>query len=261
MGIAYNTSVVLDGLTEVVDPVYATGSTTDVLTNKFSRTVITAFNYSTSTSLPINTFLSNVDATGAGSSNITLTRNTALETGSITVSLWFNLNNIPIEVGANNNWRTAFSSNNGTGASPLSFILEQNSFMNFTTSTTTGLRRYLNSNFNPYQVTANGWQNLVFTYNSSTGVAACYKNNSLVLSGPMTTDAIGTSPTGAGDALTYTTYQTNGLKLYGGATSTADPNGNGFVPGLAGVTYIYNRALTAAEVSQNFQALRGRYGI
>lgn len=261
MAIGYNTTVVLDGLTDVVDSAYATGSATDVIPNKLSRTVITAFNYSKNTTLSIPTFASNVDATGAGSSNITLSRNTLLESGSISINLWFNLNNVPIDVGVNNNWRTLLSSNNGTGASPLSLVLEETRFVNFSTSTTTGYKRYLNGNFAPYSATANGWQNLVYTYSSITGVAACYKNNSLVLSGPMTTDTILTSPTTAGETLTYTTYQTNGFKIFGGAVSTADPNGNGFVPGIMGVSYFYNRALTAAEISQNFNALRGRYGI
>ena len=55
----------------------------------------------------------------------------------------------------------------------------------------------------------------------------------------------------------------------GYVTTFGDPNlGRGFV--LAGNRYfsgkisntkIYNRALSAAEISQNFNALRGRYGL
>ena len=43
--------------------------------------------------------------------------------------------------------------------------------------------------------------------------------------------------------------------------TSANPNGNGMVPGELGVTHLYNRALTAEEVKQNFEATRSRYGI
>lgn len=42
-----------------------------------------------------------------------------------------------------------------------------------------------------------------------------------------------------------------------GRDDTSDRYGNGFIYSV----YRYNRALTAAEISQNFQALRGRYGV
>jgi hypothetical protein len=54
---------------------------------------------------------------------------------------------------------------------------------------------------------------------------------------------------------------------YGGAVVTGTSPitiGNGYAGGFAGSIYtvmLYNRALTAAEVAQNFNALRGRYGI
>lgn len=47
-------------------------------------------------------------------------------------------------------------------------------------------------------------------------------------------------------------------------TSTAPQIGgwnNGYFNGKIGIVRIYNRALAASEVTQNFQALRGRYGI
>lgn len=60
------------------------------------------------------------------------------------------------------------------------------------------------------------------------------------------------------------TYDTNNTQLIIGA----DWNGSGynsgpsmFVIGSMPVVRIYNRALTAAEVKQNFEATRGRYGI
>jgi hypothetical protein len=44
---------------------------------------------------------------------------------------------------------------------------------------------------------------------------------------------------------------------YIGKSNWADALFNGFIP----LTQIYNRALTAAEIQQNFNALRGRYGV
>lgn len=261
MSLGHGVSVVKNGLIEIVEPAYATGNATDVVRNKLSQSTITAYNFSKGNVLPVTTLLSNVDPTGAGTSYVTITRNTALETGSITYSVWFNLKGIAINVGANNNWRTFLSANNGTGGSPLSMILEQTLFINFTTTIGGLLRRYVNNNFNPYQVTSDGWQNLVFTYNSTTGIAECYKNSVLVISGPMYTDAGVSNATTAGSQLTYNTYQTNGFKIYGGTQTVANPNGDGMVPGELGVIHIYNRALTAAEILQNFDALRGRYGI
>lgn len=260
MSLGHGTSVVKSGLVEVIDPISATGVAADVLKNKLSQSTITAYNYSQGNTRPTTTLLSNCDSTGAGTSYVTITRNTLLETGSITYSVWFNLKNIPINVGVNNNWRTFLSANNSTGAAPLSMILEQTLYINFSTTINGVYRRYLNNIFAPYVATADGWQNLVFKYESATGIATCYKNGILVISGALTTDTIGSNPTTAGNQLTYTTYQTNGFRI-GGLTTAADPNGNGIVPGELGVIHIYNRALNEAEVSQNFEATRGRYGV
>jgi hypothetical protein len=54
---------------------------------------------------------------------------------------------------------------------------------------------------------------------------------------------------------------------YGAGVVTGTNNitiGSGYAGGFAGSIYaaqIYNRALTAAEVQQNFNALKGRYGL
>lgn len=253
--------IVNNGLIEVIEPYFFTGGSAETLINKKTASTMSVNNFTKGTSTGITTFQSNVGADGAGTSYITISRNTSLETGSITYSVWFNLKGIAINAGANNNWRTFLSANNGTGGSPLSMILEQTLFVNFTTTIGGLLRRYVNNNFNPYPVTSNGWQNLVFTYNSTTGIAECYKNSALVISGPMYTDAGVSNATTAGSQLTYNTYQSNGFKIYGGSQTGANPNGDGMVPGELGVIHIYNKALTAAEVLQNFNALRGRYGI
>lgn len=250
------TNTVNDGLVEVVEPMYATGVATDVLRNKISTSTVIASNYTSA-----GTLLSNCDATGAGTSYVSISRNIALETGSITISLWFDLKGIPINVGTNNNWRTMLSGNNGTDAHPISLILEESNSINVSLTSGGVYRRCLNGNFTPYLASANGWQNFVFTYDAASGIAVCYKNSNIVLSGPMTTDTAGTNPSAAGSLLNYTAYQTAGFRIHGGSATSANPDGNGMVPGELGVTHLYNRALTAEEVKQNFEATRSRYGI
>jgi hypothetical protein len=263
MGIAYNPSIVTNGIIECLESNLVNGTSSQVINSKVSSSTFTANDYSIQTlSGGIKVFNSNTLSDGSGTSHVVLTRNTALETGSITFIIWLNLNNIPINVGANNNWRGLLcTANSGTAGSPLTMVLEQGSVINFSTTHTDLYRRYLNNNFNPISVDATGWQMVSYTYNSSTGTAACYKNQNLILSGPMTSDVSNGNPTTAGTQLSYTNYQSTGFRIYGGTTTVANPNGNGICPGFLGNIYIYNRALTAAEVQQNFNALRGRFAI
>jgi hypothetical protein len=51
------------------------------------------------------------------------------------------------------------------------------------------------------------------------------------------------------------------ISVYPNITLGLWQNGGRYLNGNISTTQIYNRALTAAEVSQNFNALRGRYGI
>jgi hypothetical protein len=94
-------------------------------------------------------------------------------------------------------------------------------------------------------VTDNSWRNVVITSNS-TGARIYY--NSVKVGENLTTP----SPTRL-EAVTFTI----------GAASNwpnAPLSGYYFNGNMSNVNF-YNRALTAAEISQNFEALRGRYGI
>jgi hypothetical protein len=134
--------------------------------------------------------------------------------------------------------------------------------MNFSTVHTDGVtRRYLNNSFAPINIDANGWQCITYTYDQTSGNAACYKNDTLIRTGPMTTNTSGGSATPAGRALRYNYYASNGWRIYGGTNTGANPSGNGVAPGEVGNILAYNRALTEDQVKQNFYALRGRYGI
>lgn len=144
-------------------------------------------------------------------------------------------------------------------------VLEQGHVVNFSTTHTSGYRRNLNNNFAPYVANPDGWQMLTYTYDAATGIAACYKNNQLVLSGAMTTNTANGSPTTAGTSLVYTNYtsgtSSTGFTFYGGTTTAANPNGNGFCPGEISNIMVYNKALSIEEVRKNFNALRGRFDI
>lgn len=263
MTVNYNPRTVTDGLVECLESNSADGTSSQTISSKASSSTFTANNYSTQTlSGGIKVLNSNAISDGSGTSHVVLSRNTALETGSITFILWFNLNNIPIDVGANNNWRGLLcTSNSGTAGSPLTMVMEEYGAINFSTTHTDLYRRYLNNSFSPITYDANGWQMVSYTYDAASGTAACYKNQNLVLSGPMTANTSSGSPTAAGTQLSYTNYQSGGFRIYGGTNTAANPAGNGICPGFLGNIYIYNRAITASEIQQNFNALRGRYGI
>ncbi len=257
MAIFYSPRVITDGLIHVLDTSLPAGQ------NKIGGSSLwTNVNMTTGTTAGLPTYKSNALSDGSGSSYVTVSRDSNLETGSITYIMWFNLTNIPINVGANNNWRGLLATaQSGTAGSPLTMVLEQGNVINFSTTHTNGYRRFLNGNFAPFTYNSTGWQMLTYTYNQTTGQAACYKNGNLVLSGPMTTDTAGASPTTAGLALSYSNYAGSGFRIYGGNNFVANPNGNGIVPGEMGNVMIYNRALQLTEVQQNFNSLRGRYGI
>jgi hypothetical protein len=87
----------------------------------------------------------------------------------------------------------------------------------------------------PY--TVNQWINLVLTYNGAT--ISAYKNGSLFGTTPSTrTFSAGSLVIGAGERAQSEYFQGN-------------------IP----IAQIYSRALSAAEVLQNYNALKGRYGL
>jgi hypothetical protein len=263
MAINYNQYLVTDGLVDCLESNLCDGSSSQIIGSKGSRFIFTANNYSVQTiASGYKVFNSNVSSTGAGTSHVILTRNPALETGSITFILWFNVNNVPINVGSNNNWRGLLcTSDSGTAGSPLTMVMEQGNVINFSTTHSDIYRRFLNNNFAPITYDSNGWQMVTYSYNSTTGIAKCYKNDDLILSGPMTSNTLNGSPTTTGTQLTYTNYQSSGFRIYGGTNTLANPSGNGICPGFLGNVYIYNKALSDSDIAFNFNALRGRYGI
>lgn len=262
MTVQANPYIVTSGLVYLLDPSQFTSGSTVTINSKPTGSIWTCYNFTASSSGSVTTLQSNVLSDGSGTSYITVPRNTALETGSITFQIWYNLENIPLDVGANNNWRGLLcTADGGTNGSPLTSVQEESYLINFSTTHTDLYRRYLNNSFAPITAFANGWQMITYTYDQSTGIAACYQNETLIRSGPMTSDGSNGNPTAAGTALSYTNYQSTGFRIYGGTATGANPNGNGMVPGECANILFYNRALTSDEVTQNFNALRGRFGL
>jgi hypothetical protein len=95
------------------------------------------------------------------------------------------------------------------------------------------------ADFSAGSATLNAWNNISYTYVKSSGLASIYKNGALQGSGTISS-FIGTT------------------NILIGRWATTIPN---YFVGNGSNYKIYNRALTAAEVRQNFNALRGRYGI
>ena len=87
----------------------------------------------------------------------------------------------------------------------------------------------------------NTWKNLARVDNGNGNSLLFYLNGNLVH-----TDQ---------SFITYGASQHNFFTSYGNGAL------GGYFPGNASVIQIYNRALTAQEIQQNFNALRGRYGV
>jgi hypothetical protein len=261
MAVFSGPEIVNSGLIHALEPGKISGSTyTDPL-----GSVWTINQYANGTTAGVNTLLSNVSAVdGSGNSFVSVAPNASLNTGSISVILWFNLKGASIDTSGGNEWRGLLSTaSSGTAGSPFTMVLEQSGFVNFsvTNDDVTGYRRYLANSFSPYAYTANGWQMVAFTYNKTTGIGACYKNDTLVLTGSMTSDTIGTNSTAPGTGLVYTNYINSGGFKIGGANTSANPNGNGMIPGEIGSMFVYNTALSQADILQHFNALRSRFGL
>ena len=96
---------------------------------------------------------------------------------------------------------------------------------------------HFSQDFSAGSATLNAWNNISYTYVKSSGLASIYKNGVLQGSG------------------TILSFIGTGNILIGRWTSNYYFSGNGS-------NYkIYNRALSAAEILQNFNALRGRFGV
>jgi hypothetical protein len=190
--------------------------------------------------------------TGIGTSEFQLSDN-VIETGSVTVQWFMKITSNP-NVNANNNWRRIIAKDDGT-RDPFGFVLEQSLDINFTLQTTLGNKRYINNSFTPYAALLNKWEMHTYTYDKATGIAACYKNEELILTGPQNSNTSGGGATVPGEAMANLSLATV-MKISNNTTSTI---GNGCLPADIGVFMIYNRALSEEEVINNYNQLSKRY--
>jgi len=92
-------------------------------------------------------------------------------------------------------------------------------------------------------INTGAWFYIVATRIQSSGAIAIYINSALETTGTASTSAL-TAPT-----YMYMGSSNGGVGTYGG------------LPGVIGLAQVYNRALSATEILQNFNAGRGRYGL
>jgi len=152
--------------------------------------------------------------------------------GSFTVSMWFNFNNY-----LDNAFASLFDAGN-LGGNPSGFCLAKNNTNNVYVAVNTGFKAFFTIFSN------NIWYNIVAT----AAFGAPYDLN-LYINGQLAPVA---------SSATTSTLTASGAN-YGicrRSSSAAD-----YRAGSVGAVYLYNRALTAAEVQQNFNCLRMRYGI
>lgn len=97
---------------------------------------------------------------------------------------------------------------------------------------------HFSSDFNAGTVALDNWYQIVYTYNVSNNACQIYKNSILQ---------------GSGTIIPYT--GTTNINLGGGY------GGSGPFTGYQAIYRLYNRVLSQSEITQNFNANRGRFGI
>lgn len=253
MGLSYNSKISKDGLVFLADPANLTKHGSSPYVNLAGVGTITNVDF-TATS---NVWRSNANpTTGAGTSELAITGIT-VDTGSFTMIAWVKRTS-DANVGVNNNYRSVFM-NGGTSQSPFGILMEETNFLQFSLVTSLRQYRYLGANFTQFAVPLNTWIQIVFAYNHVIATGYAYSNGVLTRSGNMSTTADLSVSALPGEKVTSIVPAT----VYGisNNNNVSDPNGSGCFPGDFGPCLIYNRALTATEVFQNFQAYRERYSL
>jgi len=213
-----------------------TGNTwTDLSTNALNGTLVNSPTFSTS---PANILFNGT------SQRVTFSANSAvqfLNTAPYTLEAWI----YPTQIPPSSVYQGIIDreSNPGTGRDGWTFWLQGNSQAS-TTSLLFGAERFGLGVQNGVSIsvtaasTVGVWQHMISTYDGST--LKIYRNGVQLTSGAATAN------------ITNTT-QTVGFASRGGAGS--------FFYGSISAAKIYNRALSDAEILQNYNALAGRYGL
>ena len=151
----------------------------------------------------------------------------------LTVSVWY-------KVGAN---RTEIIAENGTSFTTNTFYLAQENDSNLSFAVANSSEQYQRI-FGTSSYTIGNWYNFVGVWSSGSSLLA-YVN------GQDTSQSL-LSPFG-----NLTSVRSGNSNLF----IARRPGGSLYMTGNISQVSIYNRALTAAEISQNYNALKGRFSI
>jgi hypothetical protein len=232
MAIAYNTSIIKDGLVLCLDAANpksypGTGTAwTDLSGAGNNGTLVNGPTYNT-----LNNGYMIFDGTN---DHALVSSNASIPYGSSarTVNIWFYTNTTT--------WAADFNSLFFYGASSTgnAFGIDFSTYPSMEVFTWGGAGRDLTFSTTYSQV---GWKNITVTYNGSTTILI-YENGIFT------------------QTLTLTAAcNTTSSDVYIGALNPSVLSS--YYDGNISQASIYNRALTATEVRQNFEAVRGRYGI
>ena len=237
MGVAYNSKIITDGLILCLDAgnskSYPGSGTawTDLSGNGNTGTLVNTPTYNTSGYF-------NFDYTQ--SENVTFSNTSSLQFLNrlpYTLEAWV----YPTRNPGVNNWTGIFDreSNPGSGRDGynLYFLGSATTDTFFTTERFVAGTNSSTSVTLNQSVSVNAWQHIVATYDGTT--LTLYRNGSSVGTPVTTTENI----TNTSKSLTL---GVRGGQYFGGNISNSK---------------IYNRALTAAEIQQNFNATRSRFGV
>lgn len=232
MGIAYNPRIVTDGLVLALDAgnvksYPGSGTTwTDLSGGGNNGTLTNGPTYNSSNGGSIVFDGSNDYINSIQSSSVQLT-------DSMTISCWFRPNNFA-------GGRQGLVGRNGLNE--YTITLESAGGVSFYFASIGQPGDYFNgASFMTFGQTNGVYQNLVFVRDYTANFVYCYKNGTLV----------STSSSLAGISKPTATS---------GPMTIGFGNG-GYFNGRVSNVMLYNRALTAAEITQNFNATRARYGI
>lgn len=157
--------------------------------------------------------------------------NTALDNQTFTVEVWVKTNNLT---------QGGFWFEKGTVNSQYS-LFQESSFIRCRINNGSGLVDTISVTTANYMTTSL-WYQVAFTF--TTGSQICYINTAVAGTGT-TTATLATSNGGMS------------IGAYGGYSGSRGY----YYDGNLSICRVYNRVLTAAEIAQNFNAQRGRYGI
>ena len=96
MATSYSPNIPTRGLIHLLETTLFNGGSSQSLPNTPPGSTWTISSFSNGTAANVLTLQSNVLSNGSGNSYVDISRNTELETGSITVIIWLNMENISI---------------------------------------------------------------------------------------------------------------------------------------------------------------------